>query len=62
MVRRTMRATAMTQGSIHRPSLGSTREAVSRARSVAEPTAIPTSASARTGPSLRPSPTMATMS
>ena len=36
--------------------------AVSRARSVAEPTAMPTSASARTGPSLRPSPTIATAS
>ena len=41
---------SITQGSMKRPSLGSTRDAVSRASSVAEPTAMPTSASASTGP------------
>ncbi len=52
MVLRTARATSTIQGSIHNPSAGSTSAAVSRARSVAEPTAIPTSAAARTAPSL----------
>ena len=42
-----MRATETTHGSSQRPPYGSTSEAVSRARSVADPTAIPTSASAR---------------
>src|ERR1700726_2255292 len=60
IVIRTARATSTTHGSIHNPSRGKTKPAVSRARSVAEPTAIPISASASTGPSLRPSPTIAT--
>ena len=39
---------------------GQHRSAVSRARSMADPTAMPTSAEASPGPSLRPSPTIAT--